>query len=221
MFVGHYSAAFAAKAAAPRLPLWLLFVAVQAVDIGWALLVMLGVEKLRIVPGITASSPLDLYYMPFTHSLPAAVVWAGAAYVLYRWLSSEHGATGAAARAAAVVALAVASHWVLDLLVHRPDLPLYDDSAKVGLGLWNHPLLSFALETGLLLASVLLCRRAIAAPRALLGFWAALAVLQAIAMFGPGPTSPTGVVTTALLLFIVLAFAAARVERAAVPATAC
>ena len=221
MFIGHYSAAFAAKAAAPQLPLWLLFVAVQAVDIGWAVLVLLDVEKLRIVPGITASSPLDLYYMPFTHSLPATLVWAGAAYVLYRWLSSEHGATGAAAGAAPVVALAVASHWVLDLLVHRPDLPLWDDAAKVGLGLWNYPAVTFVLETSLLLATVILCRRAIPAARVLFGFCGALVVIQSLVMFGPMPTSASGVVTTALVLFIMLAFAAARVERAAAPATPC
>ncbi len=211
MLVGHYSAAFAAKAAAPRLPLWLLFLAAQAVDIGWALLVLLGVEKLRIVPGITASSPLDLYYMPFTHSLPATALWAAGAYALYRLLSGDRSASGAAA----VVAAAVASHWFLDLLVHRPDLPLYDDSAKVGLGLWNYPLTAFVLETGLLLVTVLLCRREINAPRALLGFWAGLTVLQAITMFGPGPSTATGVVIAALLLYGGLAWVAARVERAA------
>jgi hypothetical protein len=79
MFVGHYGPAFAIKAIRPSIPLWLLFVAVQLVDVGWALLVLLGIEKVRIVPGMTASNPLDLYYMPYTHSLAAAALWAGAA----------------------------------------------------------------------------------------------------------------------------------------------
>ena len=86
MFIGHYGPAYAIKAIRPTIPLWLLFVAVQLVDVGWALLVLLGVEKVRIVPGITASNPLDLYYMPYTHSLAAAALWAGAAIVLGKLL---------------------------------------------------------------------------------------------------------------------------------------
>ena len=76
MFIGHYGPSFALKAIRPAIPLWLLFVAVQLVDIGWALLVLLGVERVRIVPGITASNPLDLYYMPYTHSLAAVALWS-------------------------------------------------------------------------------------------------------------------------------------------------
>jgi len=73
-----------------------LFVAAQAVDIGWAVLVLLGVEHVRIIPGITAANPLDLYYMPFTHSLAATPVWATAAYAVYRWLSCDRSTAGAA-----------------------------------------------------------------------------------------------------------------------------
>ena len=69
MFVGHYGVSFAAKRLDKTIPLWVLFLAVQLLDVGWGILVPLGVEKVRIVPGITASNPLDLYYMPFTHSL--------------------------------------------------------------------------------------------------------------------------------------------------------
>ncbi len=79
MFVGHYGASYAIRAARPAIPLWLLFIAVQLIDVVWSVLVLLGVEKVRIVPGITASNPLDLYYMPYTHSLVAALVWAMAA----------------------------------------------------------------------------------------------------------------------------------------------
>ena len=112
MFIGHYGPALAIKAIRPAIPLWLLFIAVQLVDVGWAVLVLLGVEKLRIVPGITASNPLDLYYMPYTHSLAAAALWAGAAIILGKFLPGVRTWP-----AAAWVGAAVFSHWLLDLLV--------------------------------------------------------------------------------------------------------
>src|SRR5918995_6587119 len=84
MFIGHYGVSFAAKRVAPAVPLWILFVAVQLLDVLWAPFILLGIEKVRIVPGITASNPLDLYYMPYTHSLLAAVLWSIGAFVLYR-----------------------------------------------------------------------------------------------------------------------------------------
>src|ERR1041385_5575734 len=86
MFVGHYGPSFAFKAAQSVIPLWILFIAVQLVDVAWAVLVLLGIEKVRIVPGITASSPFDLYYMPYTHSLVAAILWAVAGLVLCKTL---------------------------------------------------------------------------------------------------------------------------------------
>jgi len=122
MFIGHYGPSFAIKAIRPAIPLWLLFIAVQLVDVAWAVLVLLGMEKVRIVPGITASNPLDLYYMPYTHSLAASVLWSVAAIVLCKSLLGVR-----TWRTAAWIGLAVFSHWILDLLVHRPDLPLYDD----------------------------------------------------------------------------------------------
>ena len=96
MFVGHYGVSFAAKRVAPTVPLWVLFIAVQLLDVRWAPFVLLGIEKVRIVPGITASNPLDLYYMPYTHSLVAAVLWAGAAFLVYR-VSSNQDRAGKAA----------------------------------------------------------------------------------------------------------------------------
>ena len=92
---------------------------------------LLGIEKVRIVPGITATNPLDLYYVPYTHSLIGSMLWSIAAGIAYYLLRKADGT------AAAIVGAAVFSHWVLDWLVHRPDLPLYDDTFKVGLGLWN------------------------------------------------------------------------------------
>src|SRR6266550_2433820 len=155
MFVGHYGVSFAAKRGDRTIPLWVLFVAVQLLDVSWSLFVFFGIEKVRIVPGITASNPLDLYYMPYTHSLVAALLWSLGAYVAYRAIR----AFGASHRAALLVALAVFSHWVLDLVVHRPDLPLYDNVAKVGLGLWNYPAPAFLLEVALLFGGMFLYLR--------------------------------------------------------------
>jgi hypothetical protein len=151
MFVGHYGPSFAIKAIRPAIPLWLLFIAVQLVDVAWAVLVLLGIEKVRIVPGITASNPFDLYYMPYTHSLVAGVLWALAAIVLCRPLRGVRNWS-----AAAFIGAAVFSHWVLDWLVHRPDLPLYDDAMKVGLGIWNYPAIALSLEAFLLFGGMIM-----------------------------------------------------------------
>src|SRR5438132_9070486 len=119
MFVGHYGVSFAAQRGDKTIPLWVLFLAVQLLDVFWSVFVLLGIEKVRIAPGITASNPLDLYYMPYTHSLLAAIGWSVAAFLVYRL-----AVRNAPSRTAAIVGVAVFSHWVLDFLVHRPGLPL-------------------------------------------------------------------------------------------------
>src|SRR5437016_5092265 len=141
MFVGHYGVSFAAKRGDRTIPLWVLFVAVQLLDVFWSLFVFFGIEKVRIVPGITATNPLDLYYMPYTHSLVGAISWAVLATITYRLFRRDSGWP-----ASGLIGGAVFSHWILDLLVHRPDLPLYDDTLKMGLGLWNYRVLAFLLE---------------------------------------------------------------------------
>src|SRR6266567_4045988 len=146
MFIGHYGPSFAIKSLRPAIPLWLLFIAVQLVDVAWAVLVLLGIEQVRIVPGITDSNPLDLYYMPYTHSLAAAILWTGAAIVLCKPLRGVRDWS-----AAALVGVAVFSHWVLDFLVHRPDLALYDNRGKVSLGIWNYPILAFLVPSNVCL----------------------------------------------------------------------
>jgi len=153
MFAGHYGVSFLAKTAEPKLPLWLLFLAAQFVDVLWAPFVIVGIEHYRVVPGITASLPLDLYYMPYSHSLASVTIWSAVVFAGYRWMVSGSGSRRG--RPALFLALAVFSHWVLDLVVHRPDLPLYHNARKVGLGLWNYPLTAFALEAALLVGGIL------------------------------------------------------------------
>jgi hypothetical protein len=155
MFVGHYSVAFAAKTEHNKIPLWVLFVAVQSLDYIWATLVLLGIEKLRVIKGFTAGSMLDSYFHPYSHSLIAAVLWSAVAALCYkplcRWLGYRYTKS-----AALIVGVAVFSHWMLDLIAHPRDLPIYDNSAKVGFGLWNYRDPEFALEIALLALGICL-----------------------------------------------------------------
>jgi len=213
MFVGHYGVSFVAKRYDPSLPLWLLFLAVQLLDVLWAPFVLLGIEKLRIVPGITRSNPLDLYYMPYTHSLVAALLWSLVAAVLYKLV-----AAGRRPRSAALLGLAVFSHWLLDLVVHRPDLPLYDDAAKVGLGLWNLPAIAFGLETLLLLGGIALCvQEGLLKTKAALVFGVAMLAIHAQVFFGAPPASANAAALTALVAYFgfagIIHFAESRVAR--------
>ena len=142
MFVGHYAASLAAKAAEPRAPLWTYVIGAQFLDVGWAILVAAGVEKVRVDPSLQGST-LDLYYMPWTHSLPGALAWSVLGALLIRYLLKLDW------RPAAFVGLTVFSHWLGDLLVHRPDLELWVGGPKVGLGLWNLAVAEQAVEIGL------------------------------------------------------------------------
>jgi membrane-bound metal-dependent hydrolase YbcI (DUF457 family) len=213
VFVGHYGVAFIAKAKAKEIPLWQLFIAVQLVDVVWAPLVLLGIERARIVPGITKSLPLDLYYMPYTHSLIAALVWSAVAFVAYRVFRPSGRAV-----AALVLGLAVLSHWVLDLLVHRPDLPLWDDTYKVGLGLWNYPLAGFLVEGGLLVAGLVFYLRSSVAlsPGGKYSAWVFAAVLlitQAFVVIVQPLPSTTFAALLFLASYVGLSATAYRVER--------
>jgi len=143
MFVGHYAAALAAKAVQPKGPLWTYVLAAQVVDVAWAVLVLLGVERLSLDPDLPGNT-LVLLHMPYTHSLVAVVLWSLAAGLAAFFLLKLPRA------AAITVGLVTASHWALDFLVHRPDLPLWFGGPKVGLGWWNFPGPQQALEMGLL-----------------------------------------------------------------------
>jgi hypothetical protein len=219
MFIGHYGVSFAAKAIKPTLPLWVLFLAVQLVDVFWAIFVLLGIEKVRIVPGITATNPLDLYYMPYTHSLVSSLIWALAVIVLCRVIPriNRWGSV-------TVIGSAVFSHWLLDLVVHRNDLPMYADVHKVGLGLWNYPVTAFTLEVLLLGSGMYLYARNSRAidPRGIYGmmFFGLLMVgIQLMVFFGSPPTSDTEVAISALVSYFLFAAIAFWLERKRVTQT--
>jgi len=216
MFVGHYGVSYAAKSVRPRVPLWVWFIAVQWMDVVWSVLVLSGVEKLHIVPGFTEANPYDLYFMPYTHSLPGSIAISlvfGAIVAMFM--------SGDRAMTILLVAAASFSHWILDLVVHVPDLPLYDNTAKVGFGLWRHVALSFPLELIVLGLGAWLYARVTRFTGAKGRYWywgfvAALAVLQVYGNFGPPPPSPENMAMTALFAYVALALLAAWVERVAI-----
>ena len=187
MFVGHYAAALAAKTIEPRARFWTYAAACQLVDIGWSGLVMGGIEKMRVDPSLPGSG-LDLYFMPYTHSLPGAAAWSIGAAVLGRYLLRLPW------RAAVIVGLTVFSHWILDLIVHRPDLALWFGGPKVGLGLWNYPIPEMALELGLVAVAggAWIARRKDEGRKAwpVIAFMGFLTVLQMVAALSPNSDDP-------------------------------
>ena len=214
MFIGHYAAAFAAKAVRPVLPLWLLFVAVQLVDFVWAILIILGIEKIRIIPGYTPVSPLDLYHIPYSHSLVAGVIWSLAFGALY--VAARRGA--GTLTSAVILALAVFSHWLTDLIVHTPDLPVFYGDPKLGLGLWNNFWLSQGLEIGLLMGAFVwfLSVTQAASRWGKLAPWLLLALmigLQSAQHMLEPPTNPIAFAVQGFAVFTLLAFLAWQVER--------
>src|SRR5438045_3565946 len=149
MFVGHYSVAFACRTERNEIPLWVLFVAVQFLDYIWATLVLLGIEKLRVIKGFTAGSMLDSYFHPYSHSLATAVIWSVVAAFVYKTVCSRHDCHYSKS-VPLMIGLAVFSHWILDLIAHPRDLAIYDNEWKVGFGLWNYRDPEFAAEIALL-----------------------------------------------------------------------
>ncbi len=200
MFIGHYGVSLAAKRVDARLSLGWLFLAVQLPDILWAVLFLLGVEKARIVPAHeTAVKAVDLYYIPYSHSLVAVLLWAGVIFALFRLLPS--GAAGLR-KSTVAIAMAVFSHFVLDVIVES-NLPLYDDTAKIGLGLANNAVAAYIVEGLILVGGLILYLRA-TTPKNLTGrygtiVFVGLMLAYNLAMFGPSPTNNLQVVALSSL----------------------
>ena len=141
MIIGHFAVAFGAKKFAPRVSLGILFLASQLADAIYPPLILLGVESLEVEPGITVMMPLNLVHYPYSHSIAALAIWSALFAVIYLVLARS------GTRAALVIAILGVSHWFLDLLMHRPDLPIsLTGPARVGLGLWNYPAVAVPLE---------------------------------------------------------------------------
>tara|TARA_R110001606_G_scaffold86594_5_gene195986 strand:+ start:10783 stop:11442 length:660 start_codon:yes stop_codon:yes gene_type:complete len=207
MFIGHFAPAMVA-ATHPKAPgLGTLFVAGQLLDFGFFGLALAGMEKFRITPGITEMVPLDLYDMPYTHSLLGSAIWA-AGFALLIWLFTRNR-TGALIGGAVVL-----SHWFLDLLVHAPDLTLAGSPPKMGFALWNYPLIEMPLEMaitfGALAFFVIRTRPIAPSSKFVLVLLAILlAAFQAVNWFAPEPEAATpAMMITALIAFAVASAAA-------------
>lgn len=147
MFIGHFAVGFGAKRFAPRAGLAALLAAPLFLDLLWPVFVLLGWEHVRIDPGNTRYTPLDLYDYPWSHSLLMSVVWASAFALIYYGVARY--------RAGAIaIWLGVVSHWVLDWVSHRPDMPLYPGGPKFGLGLWNSIAGTMIVEIGMMAVGV-------------------------------------------------------------------
>ena len=210
MFIGHWAPAMVAATHkdAPSLPV--LFVAAQLVDWLFFLFLMFGVESMRITPGISAMNPMDLYHMPYTHSLLGTALWAAVFGGLIFTVSRNR-------TAALIGALVVLSHWFLDLLVHVPDLTIAGAPPKLGLGLWNHPAIEMPLELLLIFGALWLYARAAKPKRGPLAVLTViLLALQAVHWFGPVEAEVTlGTSLLALFAFGLATLASWRVSRSA------
>ncbi len=209
MFIGHYGVALAAPRVVTSVPLWMLFFAVQFIDVVWSVLILAGIEQVRIVPGFTAMSPLDLHHMPYTHSLPGAFTLSALLGGVY-WLFARKDRVAGAL----LVVGAAFSHWLLDLIVHVPDLLLWPGGPMVGFGLWNNLPLALGLEVALVIAGLAVYLTA-TRPKGMIGrIWpfvlvGVLLALQAVHLMGEPPASGKELAITSLAVFLVLAGLAA------------
>jgi len=192
MFVGHFGLAFAAKRASPRSSLATLFAATAFLDLLWPVLVLAGIEKVRIEPGITAFSPFDFVSYPWSHSAALALLWSVLFGVIVLAATRD--------RVSALVSGSlVFSHWVLDLVSHRPDLPLWPGGPRVGLGLWYSIPATLAVE-GAIFAVGVWMYTASTRPRDRIGRWALAGLVALLSaaylsdrLGGPPPPSDMAV----------------------------
>jgi hypothetical protein len=169
MFIGHVAVALAAKRVMRDTSLAVLLSAAQFADLLWPVLVALGLEQVRIDPGNTAFTPLDFVSYPYSHSLVLLVVWGVAFGLVYQWLARTRGAV-------AVIAALVVSHWVLDVVTHRPDTPIYPSGPKLGLSLWNSIPATLVVEITLYALGVWMYVR-VTRPRDAIGRWVFFALV--------------------------------------------
>jgi membrane-bound metal-dependent hydrolase YbcI (DUF457 family) len=190
MFIGHFGVGFGAKAAAPKVSLGSLFLAAQFIDLLWPTFLLLGIEQVRIDPTATKVTPLDFEYYPISHSLLAVLGWAVLIAVSYQLLRHYR-------RGAVVLGLAVVSHWLLDAIVHRPDLPLYPGSAYLlGFNLWSSLSATLVIELLIFVLGVWMYLR-VTEPSDGVGKWslwvliAFLVVIYLANLFGSPPPNVT------------------------------
>jgi hypothetical protein len=222
MFVGHFGVGFALKKVDTAVSLGLLFLAVQFDDILWPIFVWLGLERFTIVPGFTATSPFVFQSYPYSHSLTAACLWSMIGFVIVMVLPIK----GKKLLAAGVIGIAIFSHYILDIIVHVPDLPVtITGTARIGLGLWRHYWLSIGLEMAFLFGGLALYLKATKA-NSFAGRYGAvilaafLAVMQIMSTLQAPPDNPRMITGMGFLINIIIAGVAFWLDRKREPVPA-
>jgi membrane-bound metal-dependent hydrolase YbcI (DUF457 family) len=205
MFIGHFGAAFAAKKVSKKASLGTYILASQFIDLLWPILVLLGIEKVLIDPGNTAFTPLNFIYYPFSHSFLAVVIWGLLFGLIYYTLKKD-------TKTSIVLFLLVISHWILDLLTHRADLPIFPWSDfKVGLGLWNNVFLTIILESIIFIGGVYLYTRVTESKNkkgtiALISLVVFLGIIYIMNIVSPPPPDEKAIGYAGLLMWLFVAW---------------
>ena len=206
MFLGHYALAFGAKRLAPAVSLGTLFMACQFADLLWPTLVVLGIEVVEIDPGNTLVTPLNFVKYPYSHSLVMLLVWSVVFALLY--LAIRRGRVGAI-----TIGALVFSHYVLDVITHRPDMPItVEGSTRLGLGLWNYPGTTLAVESAMFIIGATIYSAVTREKDRIgkIGLWLMIATLVAIyfaALWGPPPPNSRAVAIAGHLLWLFVLWA--------------
>jgi membrane-bound metal-dependent hydrolase YbcI (DUF457 family) len=207
MFIGHFAVGFALKRVAPRTSLGILMAAPQTLDLLWPIFLLIGLEHVRIDPGNTAVTPLAFDSYPYSHSLVMAMAWGAVFAAAYFFRTKLLGA-------AAWIAIAVVSHWILDWITHRPDMPIAPwSSTKVGLGLWNSVAGTIIVEAAMFAAGVWIYVRATRARDRMgrINLWVyvvALAAMYIGNIVGPPPPDVRSLAIVALGVWLLPLWAA-------------
>lgn len=207
MFLGHFALGLAAKKKAPQVSLGTLFLSCQFADLLWPTLLLLGLEQVAIDPGNTVVTPLNFISYPYSHSLVMLAAWSMVLAVIYRVARRSR------VTAAMTIAALVFSHYILDVLTHRPDMPItISGSSRIGLGLWNHRAATVLIESAMFAAGTLVYARSTQARDRVgaIGFWALVAFLVVIyagAIFGPPPPDTASIAIAGHATWLLVAWA--------------
>ena len=207
MFIGHFGVGFAAKKVIPKISLGTLLLASQFIDLLWPFFVILGIERVAIDPGNTAFTPLNFIYYPFSHSLLGVLIWALIFGAVYYFIKKD-------LKSSFILVLLVLSHWILDFITHRPDLPLFfgGDSPFVGLGLWNSIIATVLVESLIFIVGVYFYFSITKAKNkvgtySLWSFIIFLIIVYLLNLLGPTPNSVDAIGYVGLSQWLIIAWA--------------
>ena len=206
MFIGHFGVGLAAKKAAPKASLGTLFFASQFIDLLWPFFLIFGIEKIKIDPGNTAFTPFDFLHYPYSHSLIAVLIWAIIFGAIYFLIKKD-------VKTSIWLGVLVLSHWILDFVTHRPDLPLFigSNSPLVGLGIWNSVIVTIIIEGGIFILGIYLFIKITKAKNkiGIYAFWSLiifLILIYIMNLLGPPPGSVDAIGYVGLSQWLIIAW---------------